>query len=131
VARGDANGVIGREDAPGNDMIGLVVEVTVDDGKDMVVLCTRLVGVNNAIAEAAPGKSPQLYAPKVKTRIPKFKPFTDMVGLLSGVTKIVIKQADNDLWIIFGLLQKRRQFARSRRIIDHQGTQIIGGIGMK
>ena len=89
--------MVGREDALGNDMVSLVVEVTMDDGKDMVVLCARLVGVNNAIAEAALGKGPQLYAPKVKTRIPKFKPFTDMVGLPSGVAKIVIEQGGNDL----------------------------------
>lgn len=131
MARGDADGVVGREDALGNGMVGLVVEVTMDDGKDMVMLCARLVGVNNAIAEAALGKSPQLHAPKVKTRIPKFKPFTDMVGLPSGVAKIVIEQGGNDLWIILGLLQKRRQLSRCRWIADHQGPQITGRIGMK
>lgn len=131
MPRGDADGVVGRKDTLGNGMVGLVVEVTMDDGKDMVVLCARLVSVNNAIAEASLGESPQLHAPKVKTRIPEFKPFTDMVGLPSGVAKIVIEQGGNDLGIIFGLLQERRYFSRWRLIADHQGTQIIGRIGMK
>jgi hypothetical protein len=44
VARGDADGVVGEKDALGDGMVGLVVEITADDGKDMVVLCARLVG---------------------------------------------------------------------------------------
>ena len=112
-------------------MVCLVVEITVDDGKDMVVLCARLVSVNNAIAEAALGKGPQLHAPKVKTCIPKFKPFTDMVGLSPGFSKIVIEQGGNDLGIILGLLQKRGNLARFRLITDHQAPQISGCIWMQ
>lgn len=128
---GDADGLVGREDAFSNGMIGVVVEFTMSDGKDMVVLRARLVGVNNAMAEAALWESPQLHAPKVKPRIPKLKPFTDMVRLPSGVAKIVIEQGGNDLRIILGLLQKRRYFPRFSLIADHQVTQIIGRIGMK
>jgi hypothetical protein len=131
VARGDADGVVGEKDALGNGMIGLVVEITMDDGKDMVVLCARLVGVNNTIAETAPGKGPQLHAPKVKAGIPKCKPFTDMVGLPPGFSKIVIEQGGNDLGIILGLLQKRGNLARFRLITDHQAPQISGCIWMQ
>ena len=87
---GDAERAIGEKDALGNGMVGLIVEITMDDGKDMVVLCARLVGVNNAIAEAAFRKGPQLHAPKVEAGIPKLKPFTDMVRTLSVIAKIVI-----------------------------------------
>jgi hypothetical protein len=86
---GDAERAIGEKDALGNGMVCLVVEITVNDGKDMVVLCARLIGVNNAIAEAA-FKCPQLHAPKVKAGIPKLKPFTDMVRTPSVIAKIVI-----------------------------------------
>jgi hypothetical protein len=58
AARGDADGVVGEKDALGNGMVGVVVEFTMDDGKDMVVLRARLVGVNNAITKAAVGESP-------------------------------------------------------------------------
>ena len=122
--------MVGKKDALGNGMVGVVVEFTMNDGKDMVVLCARLVGVNNAIAEAALRIGPHLHAPKVKTRIPICKPFTDMVELPSGGAKIVIEQGGNDLGIIHGLLQKRRYFSSCRRIADHQGTQIIRRIGV-
>ena len=48
--------LVGREDALGNDMVGLVVEITMDDGEDMVVLCARLVCVNNAIKKVVQRK---------------------------------------------------------------------------
>lgn len=131
VPRGDAEGVVGRKDALRKGMFRVVVEVTMNDGKHMVVLRARLVGVNNAIAEAALGKGPQLHAPQIKAGIPKLKPFTDMVRIPSGVAKIVIEQCGNDRWIALCLLQKRRNLSSRRRVADHQGTEIIGRIWMK
>lgn len=128
---GDAERAIGEKDALGNGMVCLVVEITVDDGEDMVVLCARLVGVNNAIAEAALRKGPQLHAPKVKAGIPKLKPFTDMVRTLSVIAKIVIQQRINDARVALGLLQKCGNLACGSRVGNHQAPQIIGCICMQ
>lgn len=72
-------------------MICFVIEVSMDNGKDVILQRLGFIGINNAIAQAALGFNPYFQAPNVVSDIPKFNLFADMVSSCMVVSKIVIQ----------------------------------------
>lgn len=84
VEGSDTERTISGEDALGCFMVVFIVEIAMDNGKNMVVVAAGLVSVDHSIFEGAFGASPEFQAPKVKAGLPELKPFADIVGLRSA-----------------------------------------------
>jgi hypothetical protein len=111
-------------------MIGLVIEISMDDGENVIPEGPGFIRIHDAIRKTPMRYFPNLQPPNVVANFPELNPLADMVGGGMVCAEAVIQQGSNDFRIMFRLLEQRRNLPGRPLVGHHQLPQIGGSITM-
>lgn len=127
---GDADVSICFNDAVGDFMIALVVEVSMNNRQDVVLKGTWLVRIDNAISQATSRLHPNLQSPQVVSNVPKTQPLADVIRLRVVCPKIMVEQRLDDPTVVLGLLQQGQDLPGGELVCLHQTAQVVRSVRM-